>query len=48
MSFSKNDIRIDAAAEAERIIAGMRRVVGQELNKRGGVIGISGIDSPLP
>ncbi len=48
MSFSKNDIRIDAAAEAERIIAGMRRVVGQELNKRGGVIGISGgIDSSL-
>lgn len=48
MSFSKNDIRIDAAAEAERIIVNMRRIVGQELNKRGGVIGISGgIDSSV-
>jgi NAD+ synthase len=48
MSFSKNDIRIDAAAEAERIIANMRRIVGQEFNKRGGVIGISGgIDSSV-
>jgi NAD+ synthase len=48
MSFSKNDIRIDAAAEAERIIIAMRRAVGQELNKRGGVIGISGgIDSSV-
>jgi len=48
MSFSKNDIRIDAAAEAERIIVAMRRIVGQELNKRGGVIGISGgIDSSI-
>ena len=48
MSFSKNDIRIDAAAEAERIIMAMRRAVGQELNKRGGVIGISGgIDSSV-
>jgi NAD+ synthase len=48
MSFSKNDIRIDAAAEADRIIVSMRRIVGQELNKRGGVIGISGgIDSSV-
>ncbi len=48
MSFSKNDIRIDAAAEAERIIVNMRKIVGQELNKRGGVIGISGgIDSSV-
>ena len=48
MSFSKNDIRIDAAAEAERIIVAMRRIVGQELHKRGGVIGISGgIDSSV-
>jgi NAD+ synthase len=48
MFFSKNDIRIDAAAEAERIIVNMRRIVGQELNKRGGVIGISGgIDSSV-
>jgi len=48
MSFSKNDIRIDAAAEADRIIVNMRRMVGQELNKRGGVVGISGgIDSSV-
>lgn len=48
MSFSKNDIRIDAAAEADRIIVNMRRIVGQEINKRGGVIGISGgIDSSV-
>ena len=48
MAFSQNDIRIDAAAEAERIILSMRRIVGQELGKRGGVIGISGgIDSSV-
>ena len=48
MHFSKNDIHIDAAAEAERIILSMRRIVGQELGKRGGVIGISGgIDSSV-
>ena len=48
MPFSKNDIRIDAAAETERIIGDMRRIVGQDLNKRGGVIGISGgIDSSV-
>lgn len=48
MPFSKNDIRIDAGAEAERIVAQMRRVVGQEFGKRGGVIGISGgIDSSV-
>ncbi len=48
MSFSKTDIRIDAAAEAERIIGEMRRIVGQDLGKRGGVIGISGgIDSSV-
>jgi NAD+ synthase len=48
MPFSKIDIRIDAAAEAERIVVNMRRVVGQEFNKRGGVIGISGgIDSSV-
>ena len=48
MPFSKNDIRIDAAAETERIILSLRRIVGQDLNKRGGVIGISGgIDSSV-
>jgi NAD+ synthase len=48
MPFSKNDIRIDAAAETERIIGDMCKIVGQELGKRGGVIGISGgIDSSV-
>jgi NAD+ synthase len=48
MAFSKKDIRIDAAAETERIILSMRRIVGQELGKRGGVVGISGgIDSSV-
>ncbi|HPW18350.1 MAG TPA: NAD(+) synthase [Candidatus Aminicenantes bacterium] len=48
MPFSKNDIRIDPEAETERIVAAMRRIVGQELGKRGGVIGISGgIDSSV-
>ena len=48
MPFSKNDIRIDATAEAERIILSLRKIAGQELGKRGGVIGISGgIDSSV-
>jgi NAD+ synthase len=48
MSFTKNDIRIDAAVEVDRIVAQMRQVVGQTLRKRGGVIGISGgIDSSV-
>ena len=48
MPFSKYDIRIDSAAEAERIIISMRTFVGQKLSKRGGVIGISGgIDSSV-
>jgi NAD+ synthase len=48
MPFSKNDIHIDAGAEAERIVLAMRRIIGQELGKRGGVIGISGgIDSSV-
>jgi NAD+ synthase len=48
MAFSKNDIRIDTAAEADRIIEKMRHLVGRELHKHGGVIGISGgIDSSV-
>ena len=48
MVFSKNDIKIDAGAEAARIIDWMRQVVGGKLHKRGGVIGISGgIDSSV-
>ena len=46
MSFSKDLINIDAAAETERIVKMMRQTVGKEMNRRGGVIGISGgVDS---
>jgi NAD+ synthase len=48
MPFSKNDIKIDAAAETDRIINQMRQIVGQTLHKRGSVIGISGgLDSSV-
>jgi len=48
MPFSKNDININAAAEASRIIEWMRQTVGRGLRKQGGVIGISGgIDSSV-
>jgi NAD+ synthase len=48
MAFSKNDIKIDTAGEAARIIDWMRQVVGSKLHKRGGVVGISGgIDSSV-
>jgi NAD+ synthase len=48
MAFSKNDIKIDAAAEVNRIVGEMRQIVGQKLHKRGAVIGISGgIDSSV-
>jgi NAD+ synthase len=48
MVFTKNDIKIDAAAEVNRIVDQMRQVVGQILHKRGGVIGISGgLDSSV-
>lgn len=48
MDFSKNDIKINAARETERIVIQMRNIVGDELHKRGGIIGISGgIDSSV-
>jgi len=48
MSFSKNDINIDPAAESERIIKSMRQIVGRQLHKHGAVLGISGgIDSSV-
>jgi len=48
MAFSRNDIKIDAAAETLRIVDQMRRIVGGKLHKRGGVIGVSGgIDSSV-
>jgi NAD+ synthase len=48
MLFSKNDIKIDPAVEAERIVDQMRQIVGGKLHKRGGVVGISGgLDSSV-
>lgn len=48
MPFSKNDIKIDAAAEAARIVDKMRQIVGRDLHRQGAVIGISGgIDSSV-
>jgi NAD+ synthase len=48
MAFSKNDVRIDAPAEARRIVDHLSKVVTVKLRKRGAVIGISGgIDSSL-
>lgn len=48
MTFSKHDIDIDAGAEATRIIEQMRQIVGRDLRRQGGVIGISGgIDSSV-
>ncbi len=49
MSFGRHVLRIDAAAETERIITMIRRVVSREvLNRRGGVLGISGgVDSSV-
>jgi NAD+ synthase len=48
MAFSKNDIKIDPAAESERIAKEMRRIVGREFRKQGAVIGVSGgIDSSV-
>jgi NAD+ synthase len=48
MTFTKESIRIDPAAESERIIGELRRVVRGELNRSGGVVGISGgVDSAV-
>lgn len=48
MPFSRDDIQIDAASETTRIVEQMRQVVGRDLRKQGGVIGISGgVDSSV-
>ena len=48
MTFSRQSIRIDPAAEAERIIAELRRLVRQVMRRSGGVVGISGgVDSAV-
>ena len=41
-------LRIDAVSETERIVAGIRGIVFQQLKRRGAVIGVSGgIDSSV-
>ena len=37
MPFTKNDIKIDAAKETERIAKEMRRIVGRDFRKQGAV-----------
>ncbi|HSF80114.1 MAG TPA: NAD(+) synthase, partial [Anaerolineales bacterium] len=48
MPFSKDLIKIDPAAECERIVSFLRREVRQEMRRYGGVVGISGgVDSSV-
>lgn len=48
MKFNKDILRIDAAAETNRIVEWMRREVRQVMRRQGGVVGISGgIDSSV-
>jgi NAD+ synthase len=48
MPFTKNSIKIDPAAETERIVAELRRSVGKNMRRLGGVVGISGgVDSAV-
>jgi len=48
MNFTRQSIRIDPAAEAERIVSELRRVVRQTMRRSGGVVGISGgVDSAV-
>jgi NAD+ synthase len=46
--FSRNALRIDPAAETDRIVAGLRHQVRQVMRKAGGVVGVSGgVDSAV-
>lgn len=48
LAFSPDVLRIDAASETERIVAGTRNIVLRQLKRRGVVIGVSGgIDSAV-
>ncbi len=48
MAFSKEALKIDAAAETEKITRWMRQNVGRRFHKQGAVVGISGgIDSSV-
>jgi len=47
-TFSREDLKLDLAAETERIAESIRAIVGQRLRRKGVVIGISGgIDSSV-
>jgi NAD+ synthase len=48
MTFTKNSLEIDAAAEVDRIVQFLRQNVRQTMRRAGGVVGISGgIDSAV-
>lgn len=48
MTFNKEALKLDPAAETDRIVAELRRVVRQQLRRQGGVVGISGgVDSSV-
>jgi NAD+ synthase len=48
MTFGPDVLKIDPAAETERIVSTMRETVGKVMRKRGGVLGISGgVDSSV-
>jgi NAD+ synthase len=48
IGFSRKCLCIDAAAESERIVAEMRRIVRGSMRRSGGVVGISGgVDSAV-
>ena len=48
MPFTRESIKIDPAAETERIVAELRRTVGGAMHRLGGVVGISGgVDSAV-
>lgn len=48
MAFTRDALKIDAAAETERIVKWMRQSVAQKFHKQGAVVGISGgIDSSV-
>lgn len=48
MPFSRTQIQIDPAADTERVVEGLREIVGKKFHKRGAVIGISGgVDSSV-
>ena len=47
-ALSQDILRIDAGAETERIVASIREIVGQQLHRKGAVVGVSGgIDSAV-